>query len=79
MILICARPDLIRRGYDRLLQAARDGSLAQDRIAASLRRIATFKSMTKPPLKFDPERLAELSLEVSELNAKLNYVYGGKL
>src|ERR687895_1410383 len=27
MILICARPDLIRRGYGALLQAAREGTL----------------------------------------------------
>src|SRR5919112_1660831 len=44
MLLICARPDLIRRGFESLLQAARDRVLTEDRIDASLRRIAAFKS-----------------------------------
>src|ERR671939_148946 len=32
MLLICARPELIRRGYHSLLQAARDGVLTMERI-----------------------------------------------
>ncbi|HZB46063.1 MAG TPA: glycoside hydrolase family 3 N-terminal domain-containing protein [Pyrinomonadaceae bacterium] len=79
MLLICARTDLIRRGYDALLGAAREGTLTPERIAASLRRIAAFKSLTQPPLPFDEKRFAELSMQVAELNTKLNYVYGGKL
>src|SRR5918911_447476 len=79
MILVCARPDLIRRSYKTLLDAARSGELTRGRILASLRRIAAFKSLTKPPLAFDPKRFQELSMEVAELNRKLNYVYGGKL
>ncbi len=77
MLLICARPDLIRRGYQALLAAARDGSLTQERIESSLRRIAFFKSLTQPPLPFDAKRFNELSMEVAELNRKLNYNYGG--
>src|SRR5919112_1589396 len=79
MLLICARPDLIRRSYHALLDAARRGELSRGRIQASLRRIAAFKSLTKPPLPFDPKRFHELSAEVAELNRKLNYDYGGKL
>ncbi len=79
MLLICARPDLIRRGYHALLAAARDGSLSPERIEASLRRIATFKALTQPPLDFDLKRFNELSLEVVELNTKLNYKYGGNI
>src|ERR1044071_955372 len=79
MILVCARPDLIRRAYNALLSAARTGELTRGRIMASLRRIAAFKSMTKPPLAFDRRRLNDLSMEVAELNRKLNYVYGGKI
>lgn len=78
MLLICARADLIRRGYDALVRAARDGRLSEERVDASLQRIAAYKSLTKPPLPFDSERLAELSGEVAELNRKLNYTYGGK-
>src|ERR671927_453518 len=79
MILVCARPDLIRRSYNALLSAARTGELTRGRILASLRRIAAFKALTKPPLPFDRKRLQELSSEVAELNRKLNYVYGGKI
>jgi beta-N-acetylhexosaminidase len=79
MILVCARPDLVRRAYDSLLAAARSGELSRGRLLASLRRIAAFKAITKPPLPFDKKRLQELSTEVAELNRKLNYVYGGKI
>jgi beta-N-acetylhexosaminidase len=79
MMLICARPDLIRRGYDSLLQAARDRVITEDRIDVSLRRIATYKSLTQPPLAFDRTRLDELSAQVAALNSKLNYTYGGKI
>ncbi|HEX6624400.1 MAG TPA: glycoside hydrolase family 3 N-terminal domain-containing protein, partial [Pyrinomonadaceae bacterium] len=79
MLLICARTDLIRRGYDALLGAAREGTLTHERIAASLRRIAAFKALTQPPHPFDEKRFAELSMQVAELNTKLNYVYGGRI
>ncbi len=79
MILVCARPDLVRRAYDSLLTAARSGELTRGRIMASLRRIAAFKSITKPALPFDKKRLQQLSNDVAELNRKLNYVYGGKI
>lgn len=79
MILVCARPDLIRRAYSALLAASRSGELTRGRLLASLRRIAAFKAITKPPLPFDKKRLQELSAEVTALNRKLNYVYGGKI
>jgi beta-N-acetylhexosaminidase len=79
MILVCARPDLIRRAHASLLSAARTGELTRGRIMSSLRRIAAFKALTSPPLAFDRKRLQELSSEVAELNRKLNYVYGGKI
>src|SRR5919107_1574437 len=78
MILVCARPDLIRRAYESLLAAARSGELSRGRITSSLRRIAAFKALTSPPPPFDRNRLQELTAEVAELNRKLNYVYGGK-
>src|SRR2546430_1223773 len=79
MILVCAKPEIIRRAYDALLKAAREGELSSERIELSLRRIAAFKAMTSPPPAFDPKRFQEPSMEVAELNRKLNYVYGGKL
>ena len=79
MLLICARPELIRRGYDSLLQAARDRVLTEDRIDASLRRIAAFKALAQPALPFDAARFNAISGEIDALNRKLNYTYGGKL
>jgi beta-N-acetylhexosaminidase len=79
MLLICARPDLIRRGYASLLAAAREGSLSAERIDASLARIAHFKTLIQPPRTFDAARFADLSAEVAALNRKLNYTYGGKI
>ena len=76
MFLICSRPDIIRRGYNALLQAARDGLIKQERINHSLRKIAEFKTLTQPPLPFDATRIKQLSDEVAALNRKLNYTYG---
>ncbi|HKS28284.1 MAG TPA: glycoside hydrolase family 3 N-terminal domain-containing protein [Pyrinomonadaceae bacterium] len=79
MLLICSRPELIRLGYDRLLQAAREGEVSAERIRASLKNIADFKSLVQPPLPFDSERLRALSDEIEALNSKLNYTYGGTI
>src|SRR5918911_4226457 len=79
MLLICARPELIRRGYHSLLQAARDRQLSEERIDASLRHIAAFKARTQPPLPFDAAHFTQLSDEIAALNRKLNYTYGGKI
>lgn len=78
MLLICARPDLIRRAHAALVDAVRSGTISEDRLNESLRRIAYFKSCIQPPVPFDRARLDELSHEVSALNTKLQYTYGGK-
>ena len=77
MLLICARPDLIRRGFDSLLKAAREGALSEARLNSSLERIDHFKSLIQPPLPFNATRFAAISDEVAALNRKLNYSYGG--
>jgi beta-N-acetylhexosaminidase len=79
MSLICAHPDLIRRGYDSLLLMARDAKLPKDRWRSSLRRIAALKGIVKPPVPLDLERFAALSDETARLNEKLNYRYGGTI
>ncbi len=79
MMLICAHPDIIRRGYQSLLSVARDGKLPKDRVRGSLKRINSLKSIVKPPAPFDIERIKELSDEIATLNEKLNYKYGGTL
>jgi beta-N-acetylhexosaminidase len=77
MLLICARPEAIRRGYQALLAAAREGQLPQERIYESLKHIAATKAIVEPPLPLDRARFDALSQNVAELNEKLNYVYGG--
>jgi beta-N-acetylhexosaminidase len=77
MLLICASPEKIRRGYRGLLEMARSGRVSADRIKQSLERIAKTKTIMEPPLPLDPERFQLLSDEINKLNAKLNYVYGG--
>jgi len=79
MMLICARPDIIRRGYHSLLGVARDGKLPKDRLRASLKRIAAMKSIIKAPPAFDNTAFQKLSEETTTLNAKLNYKYGGTI
>ncbi|MFN2493829.1 MAG: glycoside hydrolase family 3 N-terminal domain-containing protein [Pyrinomonadaceae bacterium] len=79
MMLICARPDIIRRGYQGLLKVARGGKLPKDRVNASLGRIAGMRSIVKPPPSFDNEKFKELSDETAKLNEKLNYKYGGSI
>jgi beta-N-acetylhexosaminidase len=79
MMLICAHPEIIRRGYQALLGVARDAKLPKDRVRASLKRIASLKSVVKPPPPFDLERFKVLSDETAKLNEKLNYKYGGTI
>jgi beta-N-acetylhexosaminidase len=79
MLLICAHPDIIRRGYQSLLGAARDGKLPKDRVRGSLKRIAAMKAIIKPPADFDEEKFKSLSDETAKLNEKLNYKYGGSI
>lgn len=79
MMLICAHPDTIRRGYQALLGIARNGKLPKDRWRGSLKRIAALKSITKSPPAFDDKEFKALSEETTALNAKLNYKYGGSI
>jgi beta-N-acetylhexosaminidase len=79
MMLICAHPDIIRRGYESLLRVARDGRLPKDRVRGSLKRIAAMKGIIKPPLPLNLKRFQELSDETARLNEKLNYHYGGTI
>jgi beta-N-acetylhexosaminidase len=79
MMLICAHPGIIRRGYNAMLAAAREGKLPKDRFRESLKRISQMGAIIKPPLAFDPAQLQTLSEETAALNAKLNYKYGGSI
>ena len=77
MLLICATPEKIRRGYQGLLAAAQKGRITPERIEESLERIARTKTIVEPPVPLDLAHFQQLADEITKLNAKLNYTYGG--
>jgi len=78
MLLICATPETIRRGYQALLEAARDGKLSKQRIQSSLKRIAATKALAQPPTPLEMDRFNRLADEIRELNVTLEYRYPGE-
>src|SRR6266852_4358582 len=78
MLLICATPETIRRGYRALLEAARKGHITERRMQGSLRRIAATKALAKPPLPLDLEKYDKLGNDIRELNERLEYRYPGE-
>src|SRR6266853_4724544 len=78
MLLICATPETIRRGYRALLKAAREGSVSEKRIQASLKRIAATKALVKPLPPLDTEKFNRLANEIRLLNETLEYRYPGE-
>ena len=78
MLLICATPETIRRGYQGLLEAARAGKITEKRIQASLRRISAAKALAQPPLPLDMDKYNRLADETRDLNVTLEYRYPGE-
>jgi len=78
MLLICATPETIRRGYHALVEAARNKQLSERRIQGSLKRIAATKTLAHGPLPLDMERYEKLANDIRELNKRLEYVYPGE-
>src|SRR6185436_15316331 len=78
MLLICATPEIIRRGYNALLEAAREGKISEKRIQASLRRISATKTLAQPPTPLEMDKLKQLGDEINELNDTLEYRYPGE-
>jgi len=78
MLLICATPETIRRGYRALLEAARDKGISEKRIQGSLKRIAATKALAQGPMALDIEKYEKLANEIKELNKRLDYVYPGE-
>lgn len=78
MLLICATPETIRRGYTALLEAAREKRISERRMRASLKRIAATKALAQPPTELSMEKLKKLADEIRELNKRLQYIYPGE-
>jgi beta-N-acetylhexosaminidase len=71
MLAICADVDRIRDGYGAVLEAATSGEIAEDRLTASLERIAAAKARLAMPAAFDNSRLDQLSADTADLVAQL--------
>jgi beta-N-acetylhexosaminidase len=69
VLAICADPQNIRDGYQSVLAAAKIGEITEERLSASLERIAAAKSRLSAPLDFDVDRLAQLSDRTEKLSA----------
>jgi beta-N-acetylhexosaminidase len=78
MLLICATPETIRRGYRGLLKAVQDKKFTERRLQASLRRIAATKALMPAPAQLDMNHYDQLANEIKELNKRLDYVYPGE-
>jgi|SRR5438132_1859546 len=78
MLLICATPETIGRGYRALREAARDKGISERRIQASLKRIAATKALVQPSPALDMERYETLANDIRQLNKRLDYVYPGE-
>jgi beta-N-acetylhexosaminidase len=78
MLLICATPATIRRGYRALLAAAREGSVNEKRIHTSLKRVAATKALVKPPPPLEMDKYDQLANEIRALNETLEYRYPGE-
>ncbi len=71
MLLICANREAIEAGYEAVLEAFLKGEIAEARLDESLQRIARYKDLLQSPLPFDPNRLAELSIQIEQLKVRL--------
>jgi beta-N-acetylhexosaminidase len=67
MLLICANGDVMREGYNAVLQAVKSGEISEARIEESLQRIAEYKNLMSSPIDFDEKRLNQLSEQIKEL------------
>lgn len=72
LLAICAEPANIREGFNAVLAAVESGEISEDRLNASLVRIADLKTQLIEPLPFDKARLAVISDEITEFNTYLN-------
>jgi len=78
MLLICATPETIRRGYKALLEAAREKRITERRMQESLQRIADTKALMQPPTPLSMDKFNQLAEDIKELNKRLEYIYPGE-
>lgn len=71
LLLICNDAKAVREGFSAVLSAVKSGVIEETRVNNSLQRIAAVKNLMQSPLRFDNDRLGELSNEISDLKANL--------
>jgi beta-N-acetylhexosaminidase len=72
MLAICADPGRIVEGYRAVLEAVTSGAITEDRLNASMARIAKIKASVVERYRFDDDRLNALSAETLELVAHID-------
>lgn len=72
MLAICASPDAVREGFAAVLEAVRSRRITEERLDASLQRIASLKQKISPRITFDADRLNAISAEIARFNEQLN-------
>ena len=72
MLAICANDDAVREGYEAISQAVKDGTITKLRIDDAVSRIQILRTGLSKPLPFDPDRLAQLSSQIADLEFRLN-------
>jgi len=71
MVTICADPQRIREGYRAISEAVRSGEISEERLEASLLRIAKAKAALAPPLEFDGAVISGISADIVAFNESL--------
>ena len=71
MLAICAGQDSIRSGHAAVLRSVESGEIAEDRIDASLERIAASRSRIPIHDRFDPDATAAIRSKVEQFAVTL--------
>lgn len=71
MVTLCASPERMMEGFDRVMSAVKEGEIKRERLDESMERIAHLKQELSRPPVFDQARLTEISNAISELAARL--------
>lgn len=66
-LLICADTNRMLEAFEFVANAVETGGISEERIDASLKRIADIKNRLQPPLAFDENRLSQLSDDIKKL------------
>ena len=72
MLAICAGADSIYAGFEAVLGAVKAGELSESRIDDSFSRIMKLKALIRSAPDFEPNRIEQLSADITALKSRLN-------